>query len=92
MFRRDFLSQLSAATPLLAASPAPAAAKPSAGPSRHQQDDWLDRAPEKHRLIFDSWLADKVGEATGFAGNWAKINKEQYGVTEERGYAVVSIG
>jgi len=81
MLRRAFLSQLSAAAPLLGvAQPAPSPANPVAAAARHQQDDWLDEAPEKHRVIFDSWMADKFGEALGFAGNWVRINKEQYGL------------
>src|SRR5262249_14839475 len=45
---------------------------------RHAQDEWLDQAPRKHRVVFDTWMADKFGEALGFAGNWVRINKDQY--------------
>jgi len=77
MFRRAFLSQCSAATALFTAqTPAPPAPKPSSGPARHAQDDWLDQAPEKHRAVFDTWLADKFGAAAGFAANWIRYNKE----------------
>jgi intracellular sulfur oxidation DsrE/DsrF family protein len=83
MLRRAFLSRLSAVTPLFAASqPVPSTPKQSAGPARHQTDEWLDQAPEKHRVIFDTWMADKFGEAMGFAGNWVRINKEAYGLTD----------
>ena len=83
MLRRAFLSRFSAATTLLAApQAAPPTPKPSAGPARHPQDEWLDQAPEKHRVVFDTWMADKFGEALGFAGNWLRINKEQYGLTD----------
>jgi intracellular sulfur oxidation DsrE/DsrF family protein len=82
MLRRSFLSQLSAAAPLLGVSQSqPSTAKP-AGPARHQQDDWLDQAPDKHRVVFDTWLADKFAGAFGFALNWIKVNKEQYGLTD----------
>jgi intracellular sulfur oxidation DsrE/DsrF family protein len=53
-----------------------------AAPARHPQDEWLDRAPQKHRAVFDTWMADKFGEALGFAGNWVRINKEQYGLND----------
>src|SRR4051812_9792882 len=82
MLRRAFLSTLSSAGPLLAVqAPPPATAPaPGRGPARHPQDDWLDEAPEKHRVVFDTWLADKFAGAFGFAGNWIKVNKEQYGL------------
>jgi intracellular sulfur oxidation DsrE/DsrF family protein len=47
----------------------------------HTQDDWLDRAPTGHRVIFDTWMADTFGEAVNFAGNWARVNRDQYGVS-----------
>ena len=61
---------------------APSAPKPAAGPARHSQDDWFDQAGDKHRVIFDTWMADKFSEAVGFAGNWMRINKEQYGLAD----------
>jgi intracellular sulfur oxidation DsrE/DsrF family protein len=83
MLRRSFLSRLSAAAPLLGVSPPQAlAVRASAGPARHEQDDWLDQAPDKHRVVFDTWLADKFAGAFGFALNWIKVNKEQYGLTD----------
>lgn len=82
MLRRAFLSRLSAAAPLLGVSQSqPSTAKPT-GPARHDQDDWLDQAPDKHRVVFDTWLADKFAGAFGFALNWIKVNKEQYGLTD----------
>jgi intracellular sulfur oxidation DsrE/DsrF family protein len=82
MFRRAFLSRFSATTALFAV-PQPAPSTPQAtGPARHPQDEWLDQAPEKHRVVFDTWMADKFGEALGFAGNWVRINKDQYGLAD----------
>jgi intracellular sulfur oxidation DsrE/DsrF family protein len=72
-----------AAAPLLAVPQTPESPpKPSAAAARHEQDEWLDQAPEKHRVIFDTWMADKFGQAAGFAGNWLRINKDQYGLTD----------
>lgn len=83
MFRRAFLSRLPVATALFTGQqtslPAP---KPSAGPARHAQDEWLDQAPEKHRVVFDTWMADKFGEALGFASNWIQANQDGYGLTD----------
>jgi intracellular sulfur oxidation DsrE/DsrF family protein len=71
------------AAPLLAVQPAVAAPpKARAAAAQHEQDEWLDQAPEKHRVIFDTWMADKFGQAAGFAGNWIRINKDQYGLTD----------
>jgi hypothetical protein len=83
MLRRTLLSRMFTAAPLLAVQQTPASApKPSAGAAHHEQDDWLDQAPEKHRVIFDTWMADKFGQAAGFAGNWLRTNKDQYGLTD----------
>jgi intracellular sulfur oxidation DsrE/DsrF family protein len=83
MFRRTFLSYVGGAGALFTSvQPAAASQKPKSGPTRHPQDDWLDQAPESHRVIFDTWMADKFGEAVGFAGNWARVNKEQYGLSD----------
>jgi intracellular sulfur oxidation DsrE/DsrF family protein len=83
VLRRAFLSQFSAARALFAApQPARPLPKQSAGLARHPQDEWLDDAPQKHRVIFDTWMADKFADAVAFAGNWARVNKEQYGLTD----------
>jgi intracellular sulfur oxidation DsrE/DsrF family protein len=83
MFRRTFLSYVGGAGAFFApVQPAASSQKPRSGPARHAQDDWLDQAPEAHRAIFDTWMADRFGEAVAFAGNWARINKEQYGLTD----------
>ena len=81
MFRRAFLSFLTGTGALL--TPLPSAAsvlQPGAGPARHEEDDWLDELPRAHRVIFDTWMADRFDEALGFAGNWMRINKEPYGL------------
>lgn len=84
MFRRAFLAALGGATTFLTPSSAASAAQPgrTTASRRHEQDDWLDQAPSGHRVIFDTWMADKVGEAVGFANNWMRINKDAYGLAE----------
>ncbi len=83
MFRRAFLSRLPVATALFTArQPTASAPAPPAAPARHAQDAWLDEAPRKHRVVFDTWLADRFGEAVGFAGNWVRINTDQYELTD----------
>jgi intracellular sulfur oxidation DsrE/DsrF family protein len=85
MFRRRFLSALGAAGALVAPVAAAGASQPApsaAGPKRHKQDDWLDEAPGGHRVVFDCWMADTVGETVGFVGNWIRVNKDQYGLAD----------
>src|SRR5690349_2086318 len=92
MLRRAFLSRVSAIGALVSgqtapsaqtpAAPPPQTPKPSAGPARHPQDEWLDQAPGKHRVVFDTWMADKFGEASAFVGNWLRVNKDEYGLTD----------
>jgi len=49
-------------------------------PARHDKDDWLDKLPSKHRLVFDTTNADGFGEALRFAGNYIRVNQADYGV------------
>jgi intracellular sulfur oxidation DsrE/DsrF family protein len=78
----DALSFSIPAATALFATPAAGAIPPKPPPAARTQDEWLDQAPEKHRVIFDTWMADKFGEAVGFAGNWIRINKDQYELTD----------
>ncbi len=85
MIRRSFLSALTGVGAWLASSQsAPAAqnAAPGAGPKRHPQDDWLDQASKGHRVIFDCWMSDTMGDTIGFASNWFRVNKDQYGLSD----------
>src|SRR5262245_47581719 len=83
MFRRAFLSHLPVAPALFTSrqstAPAPAAAAVHA---RHPQDACLDEAPRRHRVVFDTWLADRFGEAVGFADGWVRTNKDEYELTD----------
>jgi intracellular sulfur oxidation DsrE/DsrF family protein len=86
MLRRAFLSRVSAASALLpwGAQSAPASSQPvqPSGPARHEADQWLDRPAAKHRVVFDTWMADRFGETMGFVNNWVRQNKEAYGLTD----------
>ena len=82
MFRRSFLSAFGTAPAWLLPAQAAASAPTSSAPRRHSQDDWLDLAPVGHRVVFDTWMADKVGEAIAFAGNWMRVNKDAYGLAD----------
>jgi intracellular sulfur oxidation DsrE/DsrF family protein len=66
--------------------PAAAASTPPApeasGVARHDEDRWLERPAAKHRVVFDTWMADRFGETMGFVGNWIRLNKEAYGLSD----------
>src|SRR5262249_36207941 len=49
-------------------------------PELHEKDDWLDKGPTKHRLIFDTTTPDGFGEAIAFAINFMRVNRTDYGL------------
>lgn len=51
-------------------------------PARHPQDEWLDKIPGKHRVVFDVISARGVPEALHFAANLYSGNKSLYGLDE----------
>jgi intracellular sulfur oxidation DsrE/DsrF family protein len=89
MLRRLFLSRFAGAPALFGfggQSQPTAAPKPPAGPfeaARHSQDDWFDQVAGTHRVIFDTWTADKFREAIGFAGNYFRANRDGYGLADK---------
>lgn len=83
MFRRSFVSALAGLGALVTTQAAGAAqAAGGAFPRRHPQDDWLDQAALGHRAVFDCWMSDTMGETVGFAGNWMRVNKDTYGLSD----------
>ncbi len=48
--------------------------------ARHEKDDWLDKLPGVHRLVFDTTTPDKIGEAMLFANNFMIVNAQDYGL------------
>ena len=59
-------------------------------PARHEKDDWLDKVPGKHRLVFDTITANGLGEALTFANNFMRVNRSDYGL-ENNDLAVVIV-
>jgi len=59
-------------------------------PARHQNDDWLDKASVKHRLLFDTTGLEGLGNAIAFSENFYRTNKAEYGV-ENNELAVVIV-
>lgn len=87
--RRAFLSRLgtgltAAGVTVLADRPA---AAQSAGPAQwrprlHAEDDWLDRIPGVHRLVFDTTTPEGFAEALTFATNYFTANRNGYGLQD----------
>ena len=91
MLRRDFLSRLTGSAALFGAAQSPSPAPSNSAtplsdgrfvPARHDVDAWLDQLPGKHRVVFDTFMADHFALAVGFAGNQFRMNKEIYGLTD----------
>jgi hypothetical protein len=51
-------------------------------PAREEQDEWLDRVPSKHRMVFDATTPEGFGYALLFAGNYYKANEDSYGLED----------
>src|SRR5262249_699607 len=88
MLRRSFLSRFASAPALLGLGGGPQAGEPRtpAAPfdaARHEQDDWLDKLPGRHRVVFDTWMAGRFSEAIGFSGNYFRANRDGYGLSEK---------
>ena len=79
ILRRSFLSALGAAFagkhPRL---PVQTPASTPFQPARHVEDDWLDKVPGKHRLVFDTTTPDGFGTALLFGSNFLDTNRNAY--------------
>jgi hypothetical protein len=86
--RRSFLTRLSAGAAAFAAAIGGGATvgyaqTPGATrwqPELHEKDDWLDKIPGKHRMIFDTTVSDGLGNAIAFASNFMRVNRTDYGL------------
>ncbi len=92
MLRRSFLSRFPAAAALFGQGEQSLSASPSGHfePARHARDDWFDQLPGRHRVVFDTWTADKFDDAIRFANNIFRGNKDGYDLTE-RDHAVIIV-
>ena len=87
MLRRAFLSQLTGSMAFAgAAVQPPAASAPAAAgaftPVRHDLDAWYAQVPGRHRVVFDTWLADHFNLAVAFANNQFRVNRDAYGLAD----------
>ena len=49
-------------------------------PAKHDQDDWFDQLPGKHRFLFDTSTPQGFGGALLFANNYFEANRTGYGL------------
>jgi hypothetical protein len=61
--RRSFLSSLGAAIAIHPPSMPAQSSVPAGWQPAHTEDDWLDKIPGKHRLVFDTTEAEGMGAA-----------------------------
>jgi intracellular sulfur oxidation DsrE/DsrF family protein len=90
--RRSFLSQIGTGAAGFTAGAAtvitiPVATAQSVGgarfqPTRHEQDDWYDKIPGQHRLVFDTTEPSGMGSALTFATNYYLANQTGYGLKD----------
>jgi intracellular sulfur oxidation DsrE/DsrF family protein len=86
--RRSFLTRLNAGAASLAAialgtravAQVRSAAPSPWSPARHEQDNWMDQLPGKHRMVLDTVSAEGFGEALLFANNFFVANRNDYGL------------
>ena len=81
--RRSLISGMSAVAAAFALGARPAGAQTAAAsfqPARHPQDEWLDKIPGKHRVVFDVTSSRGVPEALHFANNIYAGNTSMYGL------------
>src|SRR5258706_10450643 len=86
--RRSFLTQLGAGVTVAGAalgSGAPMANAQSSSSFRaatHPLDDWMDKIPGKHRLVFDTTGSAGFGSALAYANNFLTASKDGYALTD----------
>ena len=95
--RRSFLAHLGAGMGVLGAVAAGTrvleAQAPAGGnswtPTKHAQDDWLDRLPGGHRFVFDTTTATGIGSAVLYANNFFVANQSGYGLGDADAAVVI---
>jgi len=93
--RRSFLTHLGAGVTVAGTSLASGtslataqSASTSFSPARHVQDDWMDKLPGKHRLVFDTTTPAGFGAALGYANNFLIASKD-YGLNDQDGAIII---
>lgn len=92
--RRSMLSGIGAAIATFALGSRNATAQTPAGafqPARHQQDEWLNRLPGRHRTFIDCATVAGAGEGLLYANNLYVANKNGYQLNENDVAVVVCL-
>jgi intracellular sulfur oxidation DsrE/DsrF family protein len=92
--RRSLLSGLGAAVAAVALGTKSAKAQTTAGAfqaARHQQDDWMNALPGRHRTIIDCASVSAAGEGVLYANNLYVANMNGYKLTEKDVAVVVCL-
>jgi intracellular sulfur oxidation DsrE/DsrF family protein len=80
--RRGFLGLLGATVAGIPAASAQSSGGAAFTPARHEQDDWYDQLPGKHRFIFDTISPEGLSQGLAFASNYFEGNKNGYGLQD----------
>jgi hypothetical protein len=87
--RRRFLSgigvgigALGAGTLGASTAQAQSSSSPKWQPAHHDQDDWYDGIPGKHRMLFDTTTPDGLSMAMQFCTAFYEANGDGYGLTD----------
>jgi intracellular sulfur oxidation DsrE/DsrF family protein len=96
--RRSFLTRLNSGAASLAAlalggaaiAQVKSAPATKFEPTRHDQDNWMDEVPGKHRMVIDTTNSPKFGDALLFANNFFTANRTDYGL-ENKDIAVIVV-
>jgi hypothetical protein len=88
--RRSFLTSLGAGVTVAGTSLASGVSLANAQsassafrPALHTQDDWMDKLPGKHRLVFDTTTPAGFGVAVAYASNYLNASKDGYGLNDQ---------
>ena len=84
--RRQLIAHLGTTAAAVALGGSTAAAQAPARsfqPIRHEQDNWLDEIPGRHRLILDTTTPEGFGDALAFLNNYFNVNQSAYGLKDE---------
>jgi hypothetical protein len=95
--RRSFIGRLGVGVTAFAAaiSGSRATAEAQSGttvqwqPSRHEVDDWMDKIPGKHRMIFDTVDPEGFGTALPFANNYFRANQSGYSLNDSDSAVII---
>ena len=96
MLRRSFFSRVGGLTAAFGfadqkAPDVPPASTGSWQPALHEQDNWFEELPGKHRVLFDTWTPSRFSDSLLFAGNIYRANRDGYGLTDRELAVIICV-